>query len=153
MSFNRPTWDEYFLQIAKVTASRTTCFRNQVGAVIVKNKYIVSTGYNGAPQFQPNCREIGFCYRNKNKIKSGTQIERCRAVGSHAESNAINLAARNGHATQGSTIFLHGHNFVCNMCKANIANAGITRVVLKTPTGEIKEYFPKKDWNVHPVDI
>ena len=112
----RPEWDQYFLNIARVVAERSSCLRNKVGAVIVNNKDIISTGYNGAPQYQKNCIEIGFCYRNKHSIKSGTQLEMCRAVGSHAESNAISLAARNGHSTNKATIYIVGHNFVCNQC-------------------------------------
>jgi len=148
----RPTWDEYFLQIAKTVSSRSTCFRSHVGAVIVKNKEIVSTGYNGAPTHQKNCLEIGFCHRNKNAIPSGTKLETCRAVGSHAESNAVTLAAKNGHGTDGGTIYVTGHYFVCNQCKAIIANAGIERVVLETPEGDVSEFIPNKDWNIHPVD-
>jgi dCMP deaminase len=148
----RPGWDEYFLNIAKVVATRSSCLRRQVGAVIVNNKDIVSTGYNGAPQYQKNSIEIGYCYRDKHKIKSGTQLELCRAVGSHAESNAIALAARNGHATNNATIYISGHEFVCNQCKAQIANANIRRVVLERPGGKIVECIPEKDWTVHPVD-
>ncbi len=148
----RPDWDHYFLNIARVVAERSSCLRNKVGAVIVSNKDIISTGYNGAPQFQRNCLEIGSCYRDNNTIKSGTQLERCRAVGSHAESNAISLAARNGHSTNGATIYIVGHNFVCNQCRALIANANIRRVVLLTPDNEMKEFIPESDWNVHPVD-
>jgi len=149
----RPTWDQYFLNIAKVVSERSSCLRNKVGAVIVRNKDIISTGYNGAPQYQKNCLEIGFCYRDKNNIKSGTQLERCRAVGSHAESNAISLAARNGHSTDMATIYIVGHNVVCNQCKALIANANIVRVVLFDIKGIIHEYFPERDWKVHPIDM
>jgi dCMP deaminase len=148
----RPSWDEYFLNIAKVVATRSSCLRNKVGAVIVKGKDIISTGYNGAPQYQANCTEIGFCYRNKHQIKSGTQLELCRAVGSHAESNAIALASRNGSPTMNTTIYIIGHEFICNQCKAQIANAGITRVVLLNSKGEIIEYSPEKDWTLHPID-
>ncbi|MDD3716729.1 MAG: deaminase [Candidatus Marinimicrobia bacterium] len=148
----RPDWDNYFLNIAKVVATRSSCLRRQVGAVIVHDKDIISTGYNGAPQFQPNCLEIGFCYRDKHNIKSGTQLERCRAVGSHAESNAIALAARNGHATSDSTIYIYGHDFVCYQCRAQIANANIRRVILEHPGGDIEEWIPERDWIVHPVD-
>lgn len=148
----RPGWDSYFLNIAKVVATRSSCLRRQVGAVIVHDKDIISTGYNGAPQFQPNCLEIGFCYRDRHNIKSGTQLERCRAVGSHAESNAIALAARNGHATSNSTIYIYGHDFVCYQCKAQIANANIRRVVLEHPDGRIEEWIPERDWTVHPID-
>ena len=149
----RPSWDEYFLDIAKVVAERSSCLRNKVGAVIVIDKDIISTGYNGSPQYQKNCLEIGFCYRNKNSILSGTQLERCRAVGSHAESNAISLAARNGHSTNKATIYIIGHNIVCNQCKALISNANITRVVLLNIKGETIEFNPEKDWCIHPVDM
>jgi dCMP deaminase len=148
----RPGWDEYFLNIAKVVAGRSSCLRRKVGAVIVHDKDIVSTGYNGAPQYQKNCLEIGFCYRDKYGILSGTQLENCRAVGSHAESNAIALAARNGHATAGSTVFIAGHDFVCHQCRAQIVNANIKRVVLEHPDGSIEEWLPERDWTVHPID-
>lgn len=149
---DRPSWDEYFLGIARDVAKRSSCLRRQVGAVIVKDKDIVSTGYNGAPKYQKNCLEIGWCYRDKYNIKSGTSLELCRAVGSHAESNAIALAARNGHTTSDSHIYIHGHMFVCNQCKALIANANIKRVILETPDGKIEEYIPERDWTIHPVD-
>ena len=148
----RPDWDRYFLNISKVIAERSSCLRNHVGAVIAKDKDIISTGYNGAPQYQKNCLEIGFCYRNKNNITSGTQLERCRAVGSHAESNAISLAARNGHSTDKATIYITGHSNICNQCKAMIANANIVRVVIETLKGEIIEYIPDTDWKTHPID-
>lgn len=149
---DRPSWDQYFINIAKVVAERSSCLRNKVGAVIARNRDIISTGYNGAPQYQKNCIEIGFCYRDKNGIKSGTQLERCRAVGSHAESNAISLAARNGHSTDNAAIYIVGHNIVCNQCKAQIANANIVRVVQLKTDNTICEYLPKKDWCIHPID-
>ncbi len=149
----RPGWDNYFLNVAKVVATRSSCLRRQVGAVIVNNKDIVSTGYNGSPQYQKNCLEIGFCYRDKYNIPSGTQLERCRAVGSHAESNAIALAARNGHATNNGTIYIYGHEFVCHQCKAQIANANIKRVILEKPDGTVEEWIPEKDWTIHPIDM
>ena len=150
---SRPGWDTYFLNIAKVVSERSSCIRNHVGAVIVRDKDIISTGYNGSPQFQKNCLEIGFCYRNKNNIESGTQLERCRAVGSHAESNAISLAARNGHSTNNSTIYIVGHNNICNQCKALIANANISRVILLDIKGVLHDFIPSRDWSVHPIDI
>ncbi len=148
----RPNWDEYFLEIARVVAKRSSCLRRQVGAVIVRNKDIISTGYNGAPAHQKNSLEYGFCYREVNNIPSGTRLELCRAVGSHAESNAIVLAARNGHATADSTLYVYGHQFVCNQCKAMIANALIRRVVLQRPDGSTEESVPEQDWTIHPVD-
>lgn len=149
----RPNWDDYFLDIARVVARRSSCLRRQVGAVIVHNKDIISTGYNGAPSFQQNSLEYGFCFRDKHQIKSGTNLELCRAVGSHAESNAIVLAARNGHSTAKGTIYIYGHEFICNMCKAMIANAFILRVVLQKPDGTVVEFIPERDWTVHPVDM
>ena len=127
-----------------MVATRSSCLRNRVGAVIVHNKDIISTGYNGSPQFQKNCIEIGYCYRDAHKIASGTQLERCRAVGSHAEANAISLAARNGHSTNGATIYITGHNVVCNQCKALIANANIRRVILQNLKGEVLEWRSKR---------
>lgn len=148
----RPTWDEYFIQIAETVSKRSTCYRNKVGAVIVKDKEIISTGYNGAPSYQKNCLEIGYCYRDKHNIKSGTSLELCRAVGSHAESNAVVLAAKHGHSTNEATLYIVGHKFICNQCKAIIANSGIKRVIMKTIEGEIKEFFPLEDWKIHPID-
>lgn len=148
----RPDWDNYFLDIARVVAERASCLRNKVGAVIVNDKDIISTGYNGAPSYQKNCLEIGSCYRNEHNIASGTCLEQCRAVGSHAESNAISLAARNGHSTFGATIYITGHYFCCNQCKALIANAAIKRVLLEDPKGNIHEFFPERDWIIHPID-
>lgn len=147
----RPTWDQYFLDIAEVVASRSTCFRRKVGAVIVHDKKIVSTGYNGAPKYQKNCGEIGFCYRDKNNIESLKEIDRCRAIGSHAESNAICLAAKDGTSTSGSTIYMVGHVDICVQCRAMIANSGIIRAVLRKVDGEIQEHNVK-DWNSHFVD-
>ena len=152
-SRQRPDWDEYFLNIAEMASARSSCWRKQVGAVIVRGVDIISTGYNGAPRYQKNCLDIGSCYRDAYNILSGTQLETCRAVGAHAESNAIALAARNGHSTDGTTLYLVGHEYVCNKCKAQIANAGILRVVLRKNSGEIEEFTPAKDWTIHPVDL
>lgn len=149
---DRPNWDEYWIKIAESVATRSVCLRNKVGAVIVKDKYIVSTGYNGAPIHQPNCQEIGYCYREEHSIPSGTNLEKCRASGSHGESNAVSIAAKIGHSTNGATMYVVGHYFICNNCKAVISNAGIKRVVLKKVDGSIEEYFPEYDWTKHPID-
>ena len=151
-NINRPSWDEYFLNIAQVVATRSTCFRRQVGAVIVHEKKIVSTGYNGSPRYQPSCAEVGFCYRDKHNIPSLTQIERCRSVGSHAESNAICLAAKDGTATDGSTIYIYGHIDICLQCRAMIANCGIKRAIIKRPDGSTEE-FDVTAWTSHPLDL
>ena len=145
--------DEYYIKKALEASEQSTCLRNRVGAVIVKDKEIISSGCNGAPKYQKNCIEIGNCYRNINNIKSATQLERCRAVGSHAESNTISIAAKNGISTANSTIYVVGHNLVCNQCRAIISNSGIVRVVLYKQDKSIEEYIPKKNWDIHPVDI
>jgi dCMP deaminase len=149
---NRPNWNEYFFNIAEEVAKRSSCMRNKVGAVIVKDKNIISTGYNGAPKHQKNCAEIGFCYRDKHKIKSGTSLELCRAVGSHAEANAIALAAKHGHSTKGSIIYIVGHNYICNQCKAMIANAGIQFVLLYKGANAYYNSIDVSAWKIHPVD-
>jgi dCMP deaminase len=120
--------------------------------VIVINKDIVSSGYNNPPVNQPTCQEIGTCYREEHHIPHGTMLETCRAVGSHAESNAVARAARHGRATENATMYVVGQDFICNQCKAMIANAGIIRVVLRLSTGKIREFIPSQDWTVHPMD-
>lgn len=125
----RPDWDEYFMDIVEVVRRRSTCLRRQVGAVIVKDKQILSTGYNGAPIGCTHCTDIGSCMRNEEGIPSGERYEYCRA--SHAEQNAISQAARNGVPTNGSTLYC---NFQpCIICARMIINAGIVRVVYQNP--------------------
>jgi dCMP deaminase len=148
----RPSWDEYFFRMARVAASRSTCFRFHVGAVIVRGgKKIVSTGYNGAPQFQKNCAEMGFCYRDRHKIKHLQELDKCRAIGSHAESNAICLAAKDGSSTENCVIYIWGHIEICPQCRAMISNSGIKMAMIKKPDGEILRYNVE-DWTIHPVD-
>ena len=124
----RPDWDTYFLMIALVASTRSTCLRRHVGAVIVRDKYIVSTGYNGPPQGLEHCSEVG-CIREKLAIPSGERHEMCR--GSHAELNAIAQAAQIGVSTEGSTI-LCTHE-PCSFCTKAILNAGIKNVVYLHP--------------------
>ncbi|MBD3350046.1 MAG: cytidine deaminase [Candidatus Lokiarchaeota archaeon] len=147
----RPDWDTYFLNVAEVVSTRSTCFRNKVGAVIVKDKKIISTGYNGAPKYQKNCQEMGYCYRNRHKIKSGTSLEKCRAVGSHAESNAICLAAKDGSACEGGIIYVFGHVDICPQCRAMIANAGLLKALIRRPSGKLLKY-DVKNWTLHSID-
>lgn len=149
---SRPNWDEYFLLMAFIASRRSSCLRKKVGAVIVMDKAVISTGYNGAPNHQENCLDIGKCYRDEHNITSGTQLEKCRASGSHAESNAIALAAKNGHSTQGATLYIYGHNMICNMCRGIIANAAITRVVHLSENQDVIEYDVKKDWATNVID-
>jgi len=149
----RPTWDEYFLLVAFMVSRRSSCLRRKVGAVIVKDKDIISSGYNGAPTPQKNCIEIGNCYRDRHGIKSGTQLERCRASGSHAESNAIALAAKNGHSTQGAALYLYGHSFICNVCRGIIANSRIKRVFHLSEEGNVKIFDIEDDWAISSLDV
>ncbi len=120
----RPTLDEYFMEIASVVAKRSTCLRQHVGAVIVKDKRILATGYNGAPSGLPHCDEVG-CLRDKMAVPSGERQELCRGV--HAEQNAIIQAAKFGISVDGGT--LYSTHCPCITCAKMIINAGIKRVV------------------------
>jgi len=121
----RPSWDEYFMEVATLVATRSTCLRRQVGAIIVKDKCILSTGYNGASKGATHCSENG-CIREKLKIPSGQQLDLCRAV--HAEQNALVQAARHGVATEGSTMYITVTP--CFQCAKMLVNAGIKEVVV-----------------------
>lgn len=128
MNTSRPDWDQYFLEMARVAASRSTCLRANVGAVIVDSrKKIKSSGYNGPPHGVKSCKEIGSCYRLENNIQSGTRYETCRSI--HAEQNAIIQAGEENCI--GSTIYIYGHEFACILCKRFIVQSGIKRVVLQ----------------------
>ena len=123
----RPSWDEYFMDMAVLTAKRSTCLRRQVGAVIVKDKHIIATGYNGAPRGVPHCDENGGCLRQQLNVPSGERHELCRAL--HAEQNAIIQAATLGQSIEGGTIYVT--NQPCVICAKMIINAGISRIVVK----------------------
>ena len=120
----RPSWDEYFIEIARQVATRSTCLRRHVGAVIVKDKRILTTGYNGAPRGMLHCEVVG-CLREKLNIPSGERQEICRGL--HAEQNAIIQAAVHGVSTEGGTIYVTHQP--CITCAKMIINAGIVRVV------------------------
>lgn len=120
----RPTWDEYFMQIVELIKTRSTCLRRQVGAVIVKDKRILATGYNGAPVGCQHCSEIG-CLREKLNVPSGQRHELCRAI--HAEQNAIVQAAYSGTSVKDATLYVT--NQPCVLCAKLAINAGITRIV------------------------
>lgn len=132
--------NQYYLNIAKAVAMRSTCLRRQYGAVIVKNDEIIATGYNGAPRGESNCCDTGICYREAHNIPHGEQYEKCVAV--HAEQNAIISASR--AEMIGSTMYLAGiENGVeieavpCLICERLIKNAGIDNVI--TITDVIRE--------------
>jgi dCMP deaminase len=122
----RPDWDEYFMEISHVVARRSTCTRRQIGAVIVKEKRILATGYNGAPSGLPHCMELG-CLRDAQGIESGTRQEVCRAL--HAEQNAIIQAALYGASTRDSTLYCTHQP--CSLCAKAAINAGVKRVVFE----------------------
>lgn len=122
----RPTWDEYFMEIVELIKERSTCLRRSVGAIIVKDKRILTTGYNGAPAGCRHCGDVG-CLRQELNIPSGQRHELCRA--SHAEQNAIVQAAMHGVSIDGGTIYVT--NQPCVICSKLIISSGIKRVVFK----------------------
>jgi len=124
MEDTRPPWDNYFMRIAFLVAERSTCLRRKVGAVIVKDKRILTTGYNGVPKGLKHCAEVG-CLRDKLNIPSGQRQEICRGL--HAEQNAIIQAAVFGVSIDGSTIYVT--NFPCITCTKMIINSGIVKII------------------------
>lgn len=124
---NRLSWDEYFMQMAELTAKRSTCLRRHVGAVIVKDRHIIATGYNGAPRGLSHCGERGGCLRQKMQIPSGQRHELCRAL--HAEQNAIIQAATLGQSIEGGTIYITHQP--CVICAKMIINAGLSSIVVR----------------------
>ncbi|MBR2444840.1 MAG: cytidine deaminase [Clostridia bacterium] len=127
----------YYLDIAETVSERSTCIRRRFGAIVVKNDTIVSTGYNGAPRGRKNCNELGSCQRDKLGIPKGERYELCRSV--HAEANAIIAASR--EQMLGATLYMCctdpqtgeiiGGMNSCMMCKRQIINAGIERVIIR----------------------
>jgi dCMP deaminase len=119
----RPSWDAYFMEITGLVAQRSTCLRRKVGAVLVKDKRILATGYNGAPSGLPHCLDVG-CMREENNIPSGQRHELCRGL--HAEQNVIIQAARHGIPIQGATLYCTTRP--CVICAKMIINANIIAV-------------------------
>jgi len=120
----RPQWDEYFMRMALLAASRSTCLRRRVGAIIVKERMVLSTGYNDTPRGLPNCGE-GGCARCASEAPSGTGLDTCLCI--HAEQNGLVQAAYNGVAVAGGTIYTTHQP--CLTCAKLIVNAGIRRIV------------------------
>ena len=120
----RPGWDEYFMEITRLVAKRSTCLRRHVGAVLVKDKMILATGYNGAPKGLPHCLDIG-CLREELGVPSGERHELCRGL--HAEQNAIIQAAYHGVSIQGATLYCTNHP--CIICTKMLINAGIVKFI------------------------
>ncbi|PNX54122.1 MAG: cytidine deaminase [Thermoplasmata archaeon M9B2D] len=120
----RPSYDEYFMEMAHVVAKRSTCLRRKVGAILVKEKHILSTGYNGAPKGLKHCAETG-CIRADQNIPSGERHELCRGL--HAEQNAIIQAAVFGISIKGSVLYCT--NTPCVVCVKMLINAGVTEII------------------------
>ena len=135
----------YYLDIAETVTERSTCIRRQWGAVIVKNDEIISTGYNGAPRGRKNCTDVGTCIREKLQVPRGERYELCRSV--HAEQNAIISASRRDMI--GATLFIVGvdpktneyveNSMPCALCKREIINSGLERVIIRDTKTEYRE--------------
>jgi dCMP deaminase len=119
----RPSWDDYFMEITRLVATRSTCLRRKVGALIVSDKRILTTGYNGAPKDLPHCLEIG-CMREKCGIPSGERHELCRGI--HAEQNAIVQAATSGVNIEKGVLYVT--HSPCSLCIKMIINASIRKI-------------------------
>ena len=132
----RPSYDEYFMEMAKVVSKRSTCLRRKVGAILVKDKHILSTGYNGAPKGLSHCSEVG-CLRKDLKIPSGERHELCRGL--HAEQNAIIQAAVFGISIKNSILYCT--NTPCVVCVKMLINAGVNEIVF---LGEYPDELAKK---------
>lgn len=123
----RPSWDEYFLKLVFEVSKRSTCLRRAVGAIIVKDRRILATGYNGVPSGLRHCEETG-CLREQLGVPSGQRHEICRGL--HAEQNAIIQAARYGIDIEGSSIYITTEP--CSVCAKMLINAGIKEIVFAT---------------------
>ncbi len=124
----RPSWDDYFMTIAGQVAERSTCLRRHAGALVVKDKRILATGYNGAPSGLAHCEDIG-CLREELGIPSGQKHELCRAI--HAEQNAVVQAAKHGTAIDGATAYCTHQP--CVLCAKILINAGVVEVMYRDP--------------------
>ncbi len=139
----RPDWDNYFIEIAKVVSSRATCLRRKYGAVIVKDRVIISTGYNGSPRGMKNCIDIETCAREELNIPSGERYELCEAV--HAEQNAV--ISGPPERMKGATIYVAGfednksfaNGLPCKLCDRIIRNAQIAQVIYLDKDGSFKK--------------
>ena len=126
MTDTRPSWDEYFMGITEMVAQRSTCLRRKVGAILVRDKRIIATGYNGAPAKVSHCLDVG-CLREQLGIPSGERHELCRGL--HAEQNAIIQAALHGFSIEGSTLYCT--NMPCSICSKMLINARIEKIYYK----------------------
>lgn len=153
--------DEYYLNIAREVSRRSTCFRRSIGAIIVRDDQIISTGYVGAPRKTKDSLEHGFCLRDRLNIPHGQRYELCRSV--HAEQNAIINAARAGVSLLGGDMYIFGSDarsgqpidaFPCFICKKMIINAGLKRVICSTASGGMQIFSVDewvKDWQKNDI--
>lgn len=122
---SRIDWDDYFMEMAELASKRATCIRRKVGAILVRDNQVLSTGYNGAPRGLENCCDLNECLRQTLNVPSGEKHELCRAV--HAENNAITQCAVNGVSCKGATLYVT--TSPCVMCLKQIINAGIVKII------------------------
>ncbi|MCK8816403.1 cytidine/deoxycytidylate deaminase family protein [Natroniella sulfidigena] len=122
----RPSWDQYFMEMTQVVAKRSTCLRRKVGALLVKDKRVLATGYNGAPSGLQHCQEVG-CLRDQEEVPSGERHELCRGL--HAEQNAIIQAALHGISIEGAILYCTHQP--CILCTKMIINAGVDKIIFK----------------------
>lgn len=151
---HRPEKHQYYLDIAKVVSTRSTCIKVLIGAIIVKGDQIIAAGYVGAPRKTKSSIEHDFCLRQKLNIPSGSQYELCRSV--HAEQNAIINAARAGVSVVGGNMYIYGEErptgelldaFPCFICKKMIINAGLDTVISSVKDAEKKfQIFSVEEW-------
>ena len=125
---HRPDWNQYFMEMAELAATRASCLRRKVGAVLVKNKKVLATGYNGAPKDITHC-EVTGCLREEMEVPSGERHEICRGV--HAEQNLVAQAAFNGVKTEDSTVYCTHQP--CIICTKILINAGVNKIYFKNP--------------------
>jgi len=156
MTVKRISKDEYYLGIAREVAQRSTCFRRSIGALIIRDDQIISTGYAGAPRKTKDSFEHGLCLRDKLRIPHGQRYELCRSV--HAEQNAIINAARAGVSLLRGDMYIFGSNpadgrvisaFPCFICKKMLINSGLVRVVCSLEEGGHRIFLVEdwiKDW-------
>jgi len=138
---HRPSWDAYFMALAKLAASRSTCLSRPTGCVIVSNKQVVSTGYNGSMHGVPHCSDEGFCYRRSVKASDAGKYDFCRSI--HAEANAVALASKAGISLENATAYMT--LFPCYVCTKLLVQAGIKEIVYEIGYAS-KDAMRDKHW-------
>ncbi|MEA4885040.1 MAG: cytidine/deoxycytidylate deaminase family protein [Clostridia bacterium] len=147
-STGRPAWDDYFMEIAEVVAKRSTCLRRRVGAVAVRDRQILATGYNGAPSGLAHCATIG-CMRAQLHVASGERHELCRGL--HAEQNVIIQAAVHGVAVSGATVYCTHQP--CVVCAKMLINAGIASIVYSGEYPDTMSYEMMREAGIEVVSL